>query len=47
MTPEFGFPDRRFRQVRCFLLACFNDAAADIGAADIDGKNAVMAFENP
>ena len=43
MAPQFGFPHRRLRQVRRLLPAGLDHAAADIGAADIDREDAVIA----
>src|ERR1700730_15257005 len=41
------FPTRSFLRVRHLLQAGFDHAAADIGAADIDGEDAVMGLEDP
>ena len=47
MAPQLGFPHARLGQVRRLLAARFDDAAADVGAADVDGENGVVTFEDP
>src|SRR4051794_32944382 len=47
VAPQLGFPHRGLGQVRRLLPARLDHAAADVGAADVDRQDAVMAFENP
>ena len=47
MAPELGFPDTRLAEVGRLVLAQFDDAGTDVGAADIDRDQAVIGFEDP
>src|SRR5581483_7104488 len=47
VPPQFQFPDFRLREVFGLLQIEVDDTGPDIGAADVDGENRLMTFENP
>ena len=47
MPPQFERPHPRLGKVGCLLLHRLDHAAADVAAADIDSKQAVVALEYP
>ena len=47
VPPQFGLPHLGLGKIGRLLPARLDHAAADVGAADIDRQNAVMALEDP
>src|SRR6185312_2255745 len=47
ISPQLGLPDVSLRQIVRFLPARLDHAATDIGAADINGQDAVATLEDP
>ena len=47
VAPQLRFDDLCLAKVGCFLEVQLDDACPDIGAADVDGENAVVTLEHP